>query len=800
MSTLVRRSAYLLVTIAAALCVAAPAAQAVDTPFTNRFAKTVRGNISSVGNMLLTCPAGVPACVDALNRVGTGGALNNNNYVMQNVDIDAVPGTFNSSSATVSLPANSVVEWAGLYWSADTSAGAGGGAAAPNAALKDTVSFAVDGGAYQTLSAAPADVLTSTPQPSRYRAFRDVTALLPTAGDGTYTVANVQAGTGMDRFAGWALIVAYRDVAQDLRRLNVYDGLGTVDSSHTFSTTIAPFQTPATGPVDTTVGLLAFEGDAGIASETATFNGVAFANGLNPADNTMNSTMSANGVLQTAKTPNHANQLGSDLDSIFSTGFLANSQSSAVLAFSSTSEYFMPSALYIVSDEGPPNNTSAPTITGAPRDGSTLTANPGGWAGTPALVYHYQWQACDATGLVCTDIPGATNDTYVLAGPDVGSRIRVVVIVSNDAGSSDPAASGATDVVAAMPPLNVSPPSFSTTDGEILTADPGVWEGTGPLTFDFQWQRCDADGSNCVDIVGATESSYTRTSDDDGHSLRIAVTASNAAGRGAQSSATVASPACQQLTGNAVYKRVRVAGIGTVRVRAYTAGPVLGSSPVQVTTRIAGGSVKAVSYRLDGRPLAGGRGAHHIAGITAAQLGRVGSHKLATRLVPRRGHAKTVVISLKTVVCGTVFSAQRWRTTVGTGLRLRVDARTALRQIAFAVPAALLPRKSAQRRVVGFIRIYTAGQSAHRRFDLVLPRRGAATIGVPGAGRMTVRIGRSGVVVNRLPAGASVAELTFYRVTSVDGATTGRTPRLRATITRAGAAGETLSQRPRAPR
>jgi hypothetical protein len=59
-------------------------------------------------------------------------------------------------------------------------------------------------------------------------------------GSGAYSVADIQAGTGQDRFAGWALIVAYRDNAQPIRRLNVYDGLGTVDSGHTFSTASRP--------------------------------------------------------------------------------------------------------------------------------------------------------------------------------------------------------------------------------------------------------------------------------------------------------------------------------------------------------------------------------------------------------------------------------------------------------------------------------------------------------------------------------------------------------------------------------
>lgn len=36
---------------------AAPAALAVDTPFTTRFAQTIRGDIRAVGNTSMTCPA-----------------------------------------------------------------------------------------------------------------------------------------------------------------------------------------------------------------------------------------------------------------------------------------------------------------------------------------------------------------------------------------------------------------------------------------------------------------------------------------------------------------------------------------------------------------------------------------------------------------------------------------------------------------------------------------------------------------------------------------------------------------------
>ena len=173
--------------------------------------------------------------------------------------------------------------WAGLYWGADTSAGTNG-AVAPSAAAKGTVKLQVPGGSYQAISATAGDVLTSSLQATRYRAFRDVTALVTTGGAGTYSVADVQSGTGQDRFAGWALIVAYRDNAQPIRRLNVYDGLGTVDAGHTFSTVIAPFHTPATGTVTTKAGLLSYEGDASLATETATFNGQPLTDALNPVE------------------------------------------------------------------------------------------------------------------------------------------------------------------------------------------------------------------------------------------------------------------------------------------------------------------------------------------------------------------------------------------------------------------------------------------------------------------------------------------------------------------------------------
>ena len=91
------------------------------------------------------------------------------------------------------------------------------------------------------------------------------------------------------------------------------------------------------------------------------------------------------------------------------------------------------------------------------------------------------------------------------------------------------------------PPVNTSPPIISGTpqDGQTLTASTGSWSGTQPITYGYQWQRCDSGGANCVAIAGATGPTYLATSADVGRTLRVVVTATNSAGSaGATSAAT----------------------------------------------------------------------------------------------------------------------------------------------------------------------------------------------------------------------------------------------------------------------
>jgi hypothetical protein len=77
------------------------------------------------------------------------------------------------------------------------------------------------------------------------------------------------------------------------------------------------------------------------------------------------------------------------------------------------------------------------------------------------------------------------------------------------------------------------PPSLSGTaqQGSTLTADRGGWSGTAPIKYDYTWQRCDANGNACVTFIAHSRTtSYTLTSSDVGHTLRLEVTAYNSRG------------------------------------------------------------------------------------------------------------------------------------------------------------------------------------------------------------------------------------------------------------------------------
>ncbi len=172
----------------------------------------------------------------------------------------------------------------------------------------------------------------------------------------------------------------------------------------------------------------------------------------------------------------------------------------------------------------PPKNVSLPTVSGTAAEGQTLTAANGSWTSLTPITFTYQWQRCTVS--ICNDFAGATGRTYAVTASDVGKTLRVRVRAANPAGSSE-ATSLPTTVVGL--PINTSPPMVSRL-GQTLTATTGAWTGSLPMTFTYQWQRRDATGSIWNNITGATGQTYMLTASDIGKTLRVRVSAANAAG------------------------------------------------------------------------------------------------------------------------------------------------------------------------------------------------------------------------------------------------------------------------------
>ena len=167
--------------------------------------------------------------------------------------------------------------------------------------------------------------------------------------------------------------------------------------------------------------------------------------------------------------------------------------------------------------------------------GQTLTADVSRISDHADSTFYYSWIRNDGTA--DTDIDGATNSTYTLTANDDGKTIKVRVISWDywDYGVDlFSRTSAATVAVAAKP--NTAPTGLPTINGtpqvgETLTADTSNIaddDGLDNVSYSYQWIRVD-NGAN-TDIAGATDSTYTLTSSDQGKTIKVRVSFTDDAG------------------------------------------------------------------------------------------------------------------------------------------------------------------------------------------------------------------------------------------------------------------------------
>ena len=182
----------------------------------------------------------------------------------------------------------------------------------------------------------------------------------------------------------------------------------------------------------------------------------------------------------------------------------------------------------------PPNSpaTGLPTISVTAQVGETLTADVSGIAdadGLSDVTFQYRWLSSRDT-----EIPGATNSTYVLQASDAEKTVKVRVSFTDDAGNEESLTSEATAAVSAAPPPAPSNLRVVTGKGSVEL----TWEAPDDATVTgYRIERRRADGPHrdnhtLVEDTGSSETGYTDQSAEKGVEYEYRVSARNEDGAG----------------------------------------------------------------------------------------------------------------------------------------------------------------------------------------------------------------------------------------------------------------------------
>ena len=182
---------------------------------------------------------------------------------------------------------------------------------------------------------------------------------------------------------------------------------------------------------------------------------------------------------------------------------------------------------------GSPYNLVAPVASGTGQVGQTLSTTNGSWQGVATITFTYQWRRDTS------NISGATSSTYTLVADDYSTDIDCVVTATNSLGSANQDSNDIANIAGSVPVISGVPTISGTPKvGETLTATAASVTGTPTPTDTFQWQRSDDGSTGWANVSGATNTTYTAVSADEGKYLRVVQTSTNEVGSDTANSAS----------------------------------------------------------------------------------------------------------------------------------------------------------------------------------------------------------------------------------------------------------------------
>lgn len=335
-----------------ATVLSAPAASApreADTvPFAQRYHAVQHGGIATAANSAISCRPATASCL----RVQRGARGTNSDFDMLYSDVDKDPNTYNSTRAELTLPADSRVTYARLYWGGNLRVG-------EQKPPKDNgrVLIAEEGGEYKEVLADTRIAHRTADGSDAFQASADVTPLVRASGAGLYTVGQINVARGrsaVGAWGGWTLVVAYANDQQPLRQLVVQDGFEALNAAHPAQSVRFSGLGVPSGAAGR-VGVVAYDGDRDVKGDKLTVTAGSrmvfpLSNPANPADDVMNSTITEFGRPSADRRPAHVNTLGYDSDVFDLKPALSHGGNSLDFHFSAEDRGYFLGALFVQAD------------------------------------------------------------------------------------------------------------------------------------------------------------------------------------------------------------------------------------------------------------------------------------------------------------------------------------------------------------------------------------------------------------------------------------------------------------------